>query len=122
MRNFSREERLVQPSPTYRYRPSNPRFAQCIKRIGGSTHHVDVLQPRHAALISLKLCSSVRPEGKGSQTALRAIAALGSDLNPGMLGATDGLRLSCLKQRDKVSDDARRLSARSRGPIIKIEE
>ena len=32
---------------------------------------------QRAALIRLKLCSSARPEGKGSRAALRAIAALG---------------------------------------------
>ena len=109
--------------------------------------HCVALKQR-AALIRLKLCSSARTEGKGSRTALRAIAALGhdsvaqaggritnsagiggavplsdhdfaqrnscSDPNPGMLGTTDVLRFSCLKQRDKVSDDARLLSANSR--------
>jgi len=37
-----------------------------------------------------------------------------SDPNPGMMDATDVFCFSCLKQRDKVSDDARLLSARSR--------
>ena len=32
---------------------------------------------QRAALIRLKLCSSARPEGKGSRAAVRAIAALG---------------------------------------------
>ena len=38
--------------------------------------HCVALKQR-AALIRLKLCSSARPEGKGSRAALRAIAALG---------------------------------------------
>ena len=33
---------------------------------------------QRAALIRLKLCSSARPEGKGSRAAVRAIAALGA--------------------------------------------
>ena len=37
-----------------------------------------------------------------------------SDPNPGMLGTTNVLCLSCLKQRDQISDYARLLSARSR--------
>jgi NADPH:quinone reductase-like Zn-dependent oxidoreductase len=46
---------------------------------------------QRAALIRLKLCSSARPEGKGSRAALRAIAALGpgvgSERGAGSLGA-----------------------------------
>jgi len=42
-----------------------------------SLHCVSLKQ--RAALIRLKLCSSARTEGKGSRTALRAIAALGPD-------------------------------------------
>ncbi len=40
-----------------------------------SLHCVSLKQ--RASLIRLKLCSSARPEGKGSRAALRAIAALG---------------------------------------------
>ncbi len=53
---------------------------------------------QRAALIRLKLCSSARPEGKGSRAALRAIAALGParrDERGAFLGA--GSRCSAAK-------------------------
>ena len=96
---------------------------------------------QRAALIRLKLCSSARPEGKGSKQpfgpSLRsasasasavhvaeAAQALGSDHdfaqrnscsdpNPGMLTAARVLCHSCLRRRIQVPDDDRRLPARS---------
>jgi len=68
-----------------------------------------------AALIRLKLCSSARPEGKGSRAALRAIAALG----PGRRderGAGSGAGFSAAQALGSDHDFAQRNSCSDPNP------
>ena len=58
--------------------PSGQPAVRASGGVRANSLHCVALKQR-AALIRLKLCSSARTEGKGSRTALRAIAALGHD-------------------------------------------
>ena len=78
-----------------------------------SLHCVSLKQ--RAALVRLKLCSSARPEGKGSRAALRALAALG----PGRRderGAGSGAGFSAAQALGSDHDFAQRNSCSDPNP------
>jgi len=87
----------------------SPSGQPAVRASGGvraNSLHCVALKQR-AALIRLKLCSSARPEGTGTQTALRAIAALGPSVsNARGAGIGGAVQLSDhdFAQRNSCSD------------------